>query len=323
MENVIMNMKKITALLLAMLLVVSFAACGNNQEETQAPTDPQETEPAVEALPVDYLSLTLNDAEGNAKRISAYVNEDGSASFELYSDIIKKGNLDSTAWNELKVALTVSGLPELNGATSEDYSEITGEMYFTCGEESYYAATYYNEIPAEFIAGYNAVEAALKELAADVPEYVPAPLENGIIAEADRAALNEILGGMTLEAPDSFAISNIPLEEGFEYSVGLPSYDGIESAVTFAPMMNANPYSLAIVTLNEGTDANAIAKDFEENIDWLKLVCVQPESAAIAVKGNQVLCLLGSGDLFDQTVAAISAANWIPVANLENPNLEG
>ena len=318
-----MNMKKITALLLAMLLVVSFAACGNEPEETQGSTEPQQTEPDVQALPVDYLSLTLNDAEGNAKSISAYVNEDGSASFELFSDIVKKGNLDSAAWNELKAALTVSGLPELNGATSEEYSDISATMYFTCGEETYYTATYYNEIPAEFVNGYTAVEDALKELAADVPEYVPAPLENGIIAEADRAALNEILGGMTLEAPDSYAISNIPLEEGFEYSVGLPSYDGIESALTFAPMMTTNAYSLAIVTLSEGTEADAIAKDFEKNIDWLKWVCVQPESAAIAVKGNQVLCLMGSGDLFDQTVAAMSAANWIPVANLENPNLEG
>ena len=317
-----MNMKKLTALLLAMLLVVSFAACGNNQEETQAPTEPQQTEPAVEALPIDYMSLSKQDAEGNLTSISAYVNEDGSAYFELNSDIVKKGNLDSAAWNKLKVAMTVSGLPELNGANSEDYSEVSASMYFTCGEDTY-SATYYNEFPAEFLNGYKAVEDALKELAADVPEYVPAPLENGIITEADRAAINEILGGMTLEMPDAFAISNIPLEEGFEYSVGLPGYDGIESALTFAPMMTANPYSLAIVTLSEGTDADAIAKSFEENIDWLKWVCVQPESAAIAVKGNQVLCLLGSGDLFNQTVAAMSAANWIPVASIENPNLGG
>ena len=86
MENVIMNMKKITALLLAMLLVVSFAACGNNQEETQAPTEPQVTEPAVEALPVDYMSLSILDAEGSLKSISAYVNEDGSAYFKFVSN---------------------------------------------------------------------------------------------------------------------------------------------------------------------------------------------------------------------------------------------
>ena len=87
--------------------------------------------------------------------------------------------------------------------------------------------------------------------------------------------------------------------------------------------MNASAYSLVIVTLAEGADAAAIATSFEENIDWLKWICVQPQSAAIAIKDNQVLCLLGSNEIFAQTVTAIDAAGWMPVANLENPNLEG
>lgn len=322
-----MNMKKITAFLLAMLLVVSFAACGQTGEEvTEAPTTvPEETEPAIEALPVDYLSLALTEVAGETKTITASLNEDGSASVEMYGEIIKKGNIDSAAWQKLAEALTVSGLPELNGEMVEGFSDISASMFFTCGEDMYSADYFSGVIPEAYINGFKAVEECLEELMKDIPEYVPAPLENGIIAESDRAALNSILSGMTLEAPDAFAISGIALDDAelFGYNTGLPTADGIASALSFAPMMSVNPYSLVIVTLADGADANAIAKSFEDNIDWLKWVCVQPDGAVVAVKDNQVLCLLGGQELFTQTVSAIDAAGWVPVANLENPNLAG
>lgn len=320
-----MNMKKITAFLMAMLLVVSFAACGQTEDVTEAPTTvPEETEPTIEALPVNFLTLSLTEVAGETTSIYASLNEDGSAYVELQGDIIKKGNIDSAAWQKLAEAVTVSGLPELNGEKTEGFSEICGEMYFTCGDDMYAASYYDGVIPAAYSDGFKAVKACLEELMKDIPEYVPAPLENGIITESDRAALNGILAGMTLEAPDAFAISNIAVDdEYFAYSTGLSGADGVASALVFAPQSGSIAYSLTIVTLAEGTDADTIAKDFEENVDWLKLVCVQPESGVIAVKDNQVLCLLGSQDMFTQTVSAIDAAGWVPVANLENPNLAG
>ena len=324
-----MNMKKITALLLALMLVVSFAACGEagkpTEGTTEAPTTvPEETEPAIEALPIDFLSLTLTETVGATHYIMAYPNEDGSAYVEMNADIVKKGNIDSAAWQKLTEAVTVSGLPELNGETTEGFSEISGNMYFSCGDNMYSADYYDGDIPAAFTDGFKAVLACVKELMADIPEYVPAPLENGIIADSDRAALNDILAGMTLEAPDAFVISNIALDdEAFEYCTGLSSTEGIASALTFAPQVNVHAYSLTIVTLTEGTDANAVATDFENNIDWNKLGCVPYKQASIAVKDNQVLCLLGEQEMFAQSVNAIDAAGWIPVANLENPTYAG
>lgn len=318
-----MTMKKITAFALAMLLVFSFAACGNNNKldepvteaPTQAPTEPVEL--------VKSLSLSIQTAEGQKfLNISDY--GDGSVAVEMRGDIIKKANMDPSIMFEVSIALEKSGLKALNGEnlTGED-PDIICSMFIECGEE-FLMADYTGVIPENFSVGYAVMEDCIAQLMADVPEYIPAPAESGIIADSDKAALDAILSGITLDAPDSFAISGIgPEDEAFTYSTGLSGAEGIASAVRFGPMMNTSPYSLVIVTLAEGADTSAIAKDFEDNIDWLRWVCVEPECAAVAIKDNQVLCVLGSGDLFSQTITSIQAAGWLPCATLENPNMAG
>ena len=155
------------------------------------------------------------------------------------------------------------------------------------------------------------------------PNYVPAPQEMGIIADADRLAINEILENMQIQGIDSFTMANLDTadSESFGYASGLSSAEGIESGLQFAPNMMTTPYSLVIVTLTDAANADAVAKDFENNIDWRKWVCVSPSNAAVAVKDNQVLCLVGSEDLYQQTITAIGEAGWSPVANLENPDM--
>lgn len=321
-----MMMKKITSLLLALMLVASLAACGGNNEPTEPEvTDPVETEPAQVATidPVSYLQLSLQEAGQSMKILSAYPNEDGSVYVELVGEVTKKGNVDAAALNTITYCLEKSGLMELNGQSVYEDGEAMAGAYVTYGEDGYISADYTGKIDQAFIDAFTAMEDCFKELTADMAEYVPAPQEMGIISDADRLAINEILENMQIEGIDAFTIANLDTadSESFCYAAGLSSVEGVESALQFAPNMMTTPYSLVIVTLTDAANADAVAKDFENNIDWRKWVCVAPSNAAIAVKDNQVLCLIGGEDLYTQTITAIGEAGWAPVANLENPDM--
>lgn len=318
-------MKKLIALLLAMLLVFSFAACGGNEEPTEPATEAPTEAPTEPVAQVKSLSVVIQNSATDLKTLIVRPNEDGTMYVEMRGEITKIGNLDASILEKISIALEESGMKAFHEqSVMGENPEVYGGMFIEIGEE-FLSADFSGEIPEEFAQSYAALEKCFVELTAELPEYVPSPVIVGVIPENDLASINAIIGGLTLDNPEAFGIAVIPTDDAevFAYSAGLPSTEGIASAVNFYPNMNASAYSLVIVTLTEGTDAEVIAKSFEENIDWLKWVCVQPDSAAIAIKDNQVLCLLGSGEIFAQTVTAMDAAGWVPVANLENPNLEG
>ena len=334
MENEIMNFKKILALLLAVMMVMSFAACGETKDEggsnatTTAPqeTEPQETEPEEtepQIAEVTFFTMTMTDEEGNTvSSMYAYPGETGTVHVDYVKDITKRGEISGDAMATITEALAASGLVELNGMSEGDYSAAGGAMFITLSDDSTLSADFYGEIPEEFLNGYAAMEACFDILTADLEEYVPAPVEGGEIAESDRTALNAILENMTLEGPaDSYAITGFAKDEYFAESLGLSSDEGVASGLNFAPMMMSVAYSLNIVTVEEGTDVNAVAEDFESNIDWLKWVCVQPSDVLIATQGNQVLCLLAADAAYTATATAIEAAGWTTYTTLQNPNM--
>ena len=325
MENKTM-FKKLTALFLALLMVAGMVACGSKNEPTEPQaTEPQATEPAMELTiePITYFILNLQEEGKTFRQLTASPNEDGSVYVELIGDVTKKGTIEGNAITTITYNLEKSGLMDLNGQSEYGEGEAYAGAYITYGEEGYLTADYSGAIPQAYIDGFQILEDCFKELTAGLEEYVPAPVEIGMINEGDKLALNEILGKMNVAEIDSFTMSNVEMEdeETFAFYTGLSSSAGIESGVQLAPMMMTTPYSLVIVTLTDASTANLVAADFEANIDWMKWVCVNPSNAAIAVKDNQVLCLIGGDDLYAQTIAAIGECGWEPVANLENPNM--
>lgn len=330
-------MKKITALLLALLMIASLAACGGTGNETTVPTttepettvpettEEETTEPEITedgaAEGIEYFSLTLGENYDSIKSLSAYYNEDGTVAIDYMGEIRKMGNVDASAMATIEDALETSGLIDLNGQEDYQEGEASGSMYISYFDGSMLNAGFSGVIPEAYTTAYAAMDTCFQTITAELPEYVPQPQVMGEIAESDKAALDAILAGMTLETPDAYMISGVAKDEFFAATVGLASDAGIASGVSFAPMMMTSAYSLNIVTLEEGTAADAVAADFNTSLDWLKWVCVQPESALIATKDNQVLCLMGSEDLYTQTVSAIEAAGWTTVQSLTNPNL--
>lgn len=343
MENVIMNLKKILACVLAVVMLLSFAACDSSKVEvkddntkkpeptkpaatepedtTPEDTTPEETDPPAEVKPISFFSMNYTAADGSMVSMFAYDAEDGTAYFEIVSDVVKKTNLDISALDTLSQAAAEANVAALDGQVYGESFDAYGELYIQYADETMVMATVNGEMPDEFADAMEAMLACMLELTADVEEYVAAPIESGEIAESDKNAIYEILNEMDLQAPDSYGINGIAKDEYFCFMLGLSSDEGIVSGLSFTPFNGSIPFGLSIVTLEEGASVSAVAEDFEENLDWAKLICVQPEKALIATKGNQVLLMTGSEMMYEMTAFAIEAAGWTVVTTLENPNM--
>lgn len=327
-------MKKIIALLLAMLMLLSFAACGGTNNETTAPDTTEETteaateettegstESGTTAQGLDSISLTYGQNLDNIQMMNVYNNGDGTYSVDYMGQIRKVGSLDAAAMETIDQALQSSGLLELNGQSEYQEGEASGSYYVSYADGTMYSADFSGVVPEAFLTGFTAMDTCFQSITADIPEYVPEPMLVGEVAESDRAALDAILANMTLDMPDSYMISGVAKDEYFASTVGLSSDEGIASGVSFSAMMMTTAYALNIVTVEDGTSVDTVAEDFNTTLDWAKWVCVMPSNALIATKDNQVLCLMGSDDLYNQTVSAIEAAGWTTVQSLTNPDM--
>ena len=335
-------MKKIIAFLLAVMMLMSFAACGGNNnsaETTTEPdttvedttvedttvedtTEPEATDAPVAAEGITFFTVAYSENMDDLNMLTAYPNEDGTVYVEYMGDIRKVANMDAEVLATILAGFEASGLMDLNGVEEmAEAGEASGSMYVEMADGTSYVANYYGAVAEAFTNGYAAMDTCFQELTADIAEYVPEPVVMGEVAEGDKAALDAILSTMTLEVPDAYMIMGIAKDEYFAATVGLASDAGITSGVSFAPMMMSVAYSLNIVTLEDAANAETVAQDFVDNIDWLKWVCVQPSDALIAVKDNQVLCLMGEGDFYAQTVSAIEAAGWTTFQTLQNEAL--
>lgn len=316
-------MKKILALVLALMMVLSLAACGGNTEPT-VPTTEAPTEPPVPETNMSYFSLSMGQDYENVVSLSAYTNEDGTVAIEYFGEVRKMGTLSAEAMGKIAQAYEATELPTLNGLDEYNDGEANASMYvcYTTEEgDVYEMVNYGGVIPESFSTAFETMHTLFKTLTAEIPEYVPQPTVVGEIAESDKTALDAILAGMTLENPDAFMITGVANDEYMATTLGLTSIDNVVSGVTFAPMMMSSAYSLAIVTINDAANAETVAQDFVDSLDWLKWVCVQPTNALVAVKDNQVLCLMASDEVYTLTASAIEAAGWTTFSALVNENM--
>jgi hypothetical protein len=131
------------------------------------------------------------------------------------------------------------------------------------------------------------------------------------------ADLEAILNASGMEPLDMFAISDVPKDEYFAMTLGLSGGDGIINGTSCGPVMSATAFSCVIVTLEDEGKIYDVQKDFAANVDWNKWVCVSADAAMIARKGNMVLCLVGSAELYQKTANAVMASGWTTMETLE------
>lgn len=323
-------MRKAFCLLLTLAVILSMAACNGESAPTvpatTVPTEPipttaPQTEPIPEVLhPISHMTLSLNLTPDESFYMTAYNNEDGTAHIEYMGQIKKVGELEDKILFTLAAAMENTGLAALQGRTEYEEGEAGGYFYVSYADGTTIFADFTGAVPQEFTDAYTAMETVFQQLTADLPDYVP---QASVVGEVDPAlltAIQEILGNSGIPNLDGLMISPIAKDEFFPTSAGLTDKYGIRAAASCSAMMMTTPYGMTVVELDENGTMSYVLADFERRLDWGKWVCVMPDFALIAQKDNMALCLMGSGELYGQTAAAIENAGWTVVKTLENPN---
>lgn len=122
------------------------------------------------------------------------------------------------------------------------------------------------------------------------------PASNLSVSSAEdlTALVDKIYEGITIEMP---MLQTMPLEatdvDTVKSFTGLDSAESIEYLVASEPMMTSQAYSLVLVKVKDGVNANDLAKKMNENIDARKWICVTAEKVYTAASGD-VICLVMS-----------------------------
>lgn len=321
------NLMRLISLMLVLVMTLSMVACDKAEDPTEPqqtttqPAAPEVTLPQGEAQnPVTFFSLSLGENYENIRSMTAYANEDGSIYAEYVGDVKKVGTVDASVLHILTLLLADSGLEAVNGKDAYEMGDANGSMYITFADESMYSAGFSGVIPQAYTDGYNFMDQYFQIIMKDIPVYVPTPTVMEGVNPDVQTEMMEILNNSGMQNLDQLMISDVALDESFGYMMGLTETKGITSGTSCSAMMMTTAYSFVIATLEEGADKDAVCKDFENNLDWMKWVCVAPSNALIATKGNMVLCIMASGMMYDQTANAVANAGWTTVKTLENPN---
>lgn len=322
-------MRKIICLILVLLVAFSVAACGQTVPEPSVPETTEGTKPAVPDATVDqnaqtmpegtpnHFQLSISDEDGNYKSLSAFDDGMGQITVEYQGDYRKVTTMEVSVMDQIATELAKSGLAAFNGENVYEDGMASASMYVAYPDGGYLGAGYSGTIPQAFLVGYDTMDAWFQSLLSDVPEYVPRPMVMGQIDPDVLTEVEAILDASGMEPLDMFTISDVAKDEFFGAAMGLSSADGIVSGTSCGPMMSATAYSCVIAALEDESKAADVQKDFAEHIDWYRWVCVSADSALIAQKGNMVLCLVASGELYVKTAAAIEANGWTTLETLE------
>lgn len=318
---------RILCLSLALVALLGMAACGQTAPETQPQTTaPQETtteatQPAAPAVSMTSFYMSMGENFDSQVYLNAYDNGDGTAYVEYAGAEKKVGQLEDSVLLTIFTEAQNAGVMALNGTEVYEEGEAMASLSISMADGTYCSANMGGTVSEEFKTAFAAMETVFQTLTADMPVYVPqAMVGEGVDAEG-LAAMQEILNGANLPNLDGMTIMDVPVDENFGFAMGLSNTDGITSGTSCTPMMMTNAYSLVIAELADESKAADVLADFESSIDWRKWVCVAPTDALLAQKGNMVLCLMASDEVYTNTAQAAADAGWTAVKALENPDL--
>ena len=318
--------RALSLFLALMLLLTGCAAANNDTTENQTTAATQDTAtPAPDQVTVDpnvavgegqitFFSMNMNRNADEYLYLMAYPNEDGTVYVEFVGEVKKVGAaMDGAVLEQIAQAVEQASLVDLNGQNVYEDGEAGGSVYVEYSNGTMIGAGFGGVLPQEFLDAYSALEDCFRTVMADIDEYVAEPLVTGNVDENVLAEIMQILQDSGMGNLDGFQISDVALDDSFAYMMGLSSMDGIVNGTSCGAMMSTTPYSLAVVTVEDESNAGDVQADFLAHLEWTKWVCVMPTDAMVARKGNMVLCLMGADDLYNQTAAAITANGWTDV----------
>ena len=111
------------------------------------------------------------------------------------------------------------------------------------------------------------------------------------------ALIDQIYSGVTIDMPMLMTQElDMTDAESVEYFTGLKNIEDIEYVVASEPMMTSQAYSLMLVKVKDGVDAEAIAKTMNENVNERKWICVTAEKIYSAASGDVVCLVMSNAD---------------------------
>ena len=110
------------------------------------------------------------------------------------------------------------------------------------------------------------------------------------------ALVDKIYNGLDVNMPN-VATQEIDVTDidTVQYVTGLDNANDLEYAVVSEPLISSQAYSLILVKVKDGVDANAVAKKMNDNINLAKWICVSAERAYTTSSGS-VICLVMSSE---------------------------
>lgn len=117
-------------------------------------------------------------------------------------------------------------------------------------------------------------------------------------AEDLTAVINKIYEGQpkdTIPPSVQSQIIDVTDEETVKYVTGLETAKDIDFVVSSEPMISSQAYSLVLVKVKDGVNANEVAKTMSENINTSKWICITAEKLYATSSGN-VVCLVMSNE---------------------------
>ncbi len=88
------------------------------------------------------------------------------------------------------------------------------------------------------------------------------------------------------------SLTEIPIDaDMFEYYTFIPYEDGFEG-LAYEPMIGSIPWSVVLVRVPEGTDAETVASSIKENADPRKWICVEADIVETYVNGDVVMLIM-------------------------------
>ena len=116
-------------------------------------------------------------------------------------------------------------------------------------------------------------------------------------AEDLTALVDKIYEGVSIEMP-MLMTQEIDMTdvETVKYVTALENVDDLEYVAMSEPMMTSQAYSLMLVKVKAGADANSIAKTMNENVDERKWICVTAEKIYSVASGDVVCLVMSNAD---------------------------
>lgn len=132
--------------------------------------------------------------------------------------------------------------------------------------------------------------------AATAPETTQPGVTTQQTAPPDDRSLEALIDAIYAEHPMQLMLVSMPVDLADEWAVksytGLDSAGDVQEAVASESAMGAQAYSLVLVRLKEGADAQTVARQMRDGIDQRKWICVEADDLKVSGKGDLLMLVM-------------------------------